>query len=50
MFFLVITPMGLVMRALRRDPLRRQFEPQGESYWIRREPPGPQAKDLPEQF
>jgi len=50
MFFLVITPMGLVMRAMQRDPLRRHFEPQVDSYWIRREPPGPQPKDLPEQF
>jgi hypothetical protein len=50
MFFLVITPMGLVMRALRKDPLRLRFEPQTGSYWIPRQPPGPQPKDLPEQF
>jgi hypothetical protein len=50
MFFLVITPMGLVMRTLRKDPLRLRFEPQTGSYWIPRQPPGPQPKDLPEQF
>jgi hypothetical protein len=50
MFFAVITPMGLVMRVTRKDPLRRRFEPQSDSYWVRRQPPGPQPKDLPEQF
>jgi len=50
MFFAVIMPMGLVMRALRKDPLRLHFEPRADSYWVRRQPPGPQPKDLPEQF
>ena len=36
-FFGVVTPIGLVMRLLGRDPLRRQLEPNGE-YRIRRVP------------
>jgi Saxitoxin biosynthesis operon protein SxtJ len=37
-FFLVVTPIGLVMRLLGRDPMRRQFDRAGESYRIRRVP------------
>jgi len=35
-FFGVLTPMGLVMRALGRDPLRRRFDRQAASYWVPR--------------
>ncbi len=35
-FFLIVTPIGLVMRALRRDPLRRKFDTSCTSYWERR--------------
>ena len=36
LFFGVITPAGLLMRALGRDPLRRKLDPSQSSYWIRR--------------
>jgi len=32
-FFLVITPIGLLMRALGRDPMNRRFDPSTTSYW-----------------
>jgi ABC-type uncharacterized transport system permease subunit len=35
-FYLVITPTGLLMRLFGRDPLARKFQPEAESYWIRR--------------
>ena len=38
MFFLVVTPIGLLMR-LFGDPLRRSLDEKGASDWIRR-PPG----------
>ncbi len=41
LFFVVVTPMGLVMRALGKDPLRRRLDRSAASYWIRRDPPGP---------
>ena len=41
MFFLIITPMGMVMRALGKDPLRRKFNKGLDTYWIARDPPGP---------
>lgn len=41
LFFAVVTPMGLAMRALGRDPLRRRFDRAAATYWIERRPPGP---------
>jgi hypothetical protein len=35
MYYLVLTPYGLVMRLAGRDPLRRRGE-RGESYWVER--------------
>jgi hypothetical protein len=34
-FFVVVTPIGLVMRLLGRDPMRRRLEPSTESYRMR---------------
>lgn len=40
-FFAVFTPAGLVMRLFGRDAMARRFAPELESYWVRRDPPGP---------
>jgi hypothetical protein len=50
MFFVVITPMGLVMRALGKDPLRLRLDRNARSYWIDRQPPGPAPDSLNNQF
>ena len=50
MFFLVITPMGIVMRWLGKDPLRLHFEPDQPSYWLERTPPGPKPDTFSDQF
>lgn len=34
MYYLVITPTGLLMRALGRDPMQRRYEPDTASYWV----------------
>jgi hypothetical protein len=39
-FFLVVTPIGLAMRVLGRDPMRRRPDRSAESYWIARRRPG----------
>jgi ABC-type uncharacterized transport system permease subunit len=36
-YFLVLTPIGLAMRLLGRDPLSRAFDPGAQSYWIARD-------------
>lgn len=50
MFFLVITPMGLVMRAFGKDLLRLKFDQSLASYWIERSPPGPAPESMKDQF
>ncbi len=35
-YYLVVTPIGLTMRLVGRDPLRRRFEREAETYWIER--------------
>ncbi len=39
LFYLVMTPVGLLLRALGRDPLVKGPRPDQQSYWRRREPP-----------
>lgn len=39
LFFVVFTPIAVLMRLLGKDPLR--LHGQSESYWIDRSPPGP---------
>jgi hypothetical protein len=36
-FFLVVTPTGLIMRMFGKDLLRNKFQINNESYWIKRE-------------
>lgn len=45
-FFVVFTPLGLLLRLGGRDVLARRREPQRASYWVERQPPGP----APESF
>ncbi|MBU1222361.1 MAG: hypothetical protein KKA22_04290 [Gammaproteobacteria bacterium] len=50
MFFGVITPVGFLMRLAGKDLLRMKFDRDCTSYWIRREPPGPDKTSLKRQF
>ncbi len=43
-FFLVITPLGLVMRLLGRDPMMLRSGGGRESYWRRVDPGGPGSR------
>ena len=43
-YFLVLTPAGLIMRLVGRDPLDRRFDPRRPSYWEARGPaPSPRS-------
>lgn len=35
-YYLALTPIGLIMRLFRHDPLSRRFDPKAQSYWVRR--------------
>lgn len=50
MFYLVVTPIGLVMRAFGKDFLRLRPSDSAASYWIHRDPPGPEPASMSEQF
>lgn len=50
LFFLTVTPMALILRALGKDPLHRKFDPDAASYWIERRPPGPAPETMRQQF
>ncbi|MFZ5523317.1 MAG: SxtJ family membrane protein [Pseudomonadota bacterium] len=50
LFYVVITPIGVVIRLTGKDPLRLKFDPDAESYWIPREPPGPPPGSMNNQF
>ena len=50
LFFLVFTPLGVMMRLFGGDPLRLRLDAEAKSYWIERTPPGPAPDSLKNQF
>lgn len=50
LFFVVLTPFAMMMRLFRKDPLHKAFDPERESYWIKRDPPGPESSTMTNQF
>ena len=50
LFYGVVTPTGLILRALGKGPLRLRFDRGAASYWIPRDPPGPDAESMKNQF
>jgi predicted membrane metal-binding protein len=49
-YFGVFTPLAMVMRLRGRDVLQRRFDPVRESYWLDRNPPGPEGSSFPRQY
>jgi hypothetical protein len=33
-YYLIVTPIGLIMRVVGRDPMRRRFDRSAKSYWV----------------
>jgi hypothetical protein len=50
LFYGTVLPTGLVMRMLGKDLLRLKRQPDAESYWIVRQPPGPSPETMRDQF
>ncbi len=50
LFFITVTPVGLLMRLFGKDPLRLKREPAAKSYWLERSGPGITAESLKDQF
>ena len=49
LFFIVITPVAIVMRLAGRDALKLRKQ-NVQSHWIERKPPGPEPESFKEQF
>jgi hypothetical protein len=50
MFYGVFTPMGVLKRAFGKDSLRLSRNGSAQSYWIKRDPPGPKPESMSNQF
>jgi hypothetical protein len=50
LFYGVVAPIGLLVRVTGKDPLRLKLDSGADSYWIRREPPGPPPDSMTNQF
>lgn len=49
-FFFTIAPIGLLLRMYGKDILKLRYEPDVDSYWVPRDPPGPTGESLRNQF
>lgn len=49
-FYLTILPIGLILRLSGKDLLRLKMDRAANTYWIPREPPGPDPRTLNNQF
>jgi saxitoxin biosynthesis operon SxtJ-like protein len=50
LFYSIFTPVALLLRLQRKDPLRLRWDADAETYWIPRTPPGPAADSMSKQF
>jgi hypothetical protein len=49
-YYGMITPIGTLMRARKKDMLGRRLDPNATTYWIVRDPPGPKPETMKNQF
>jgi hypothetical protein len=50
LFFLIVTPLGLIARAVGKDFLELHLDPAASSYWISRNSHSPTPENMREQF
>ena len=50
LFFVVVTPVAIILRLKGKDPLRLRYDSHAESYWLKRNPPGPSSESMANQF
>ena len=49
-FLVAVTPTACVIRMLGKDPLRLKFDSEARTYWLHRDPPGPDPETMTRQF
>lgn len=42
-YYMVVTPIGILMRLIGRDPLQRRRDAEGDSYWLQRQETPPDS-------
>ena len=50
LFVVLVTPLALVMRLFGKRFIPEHFDQGAKSYWIKREPPGPEPETIRNQF
>lgn len=50
LYYFTVVPMGLAMKMFGKDPLNRSFDKTVSTYWVEREPPGPEPESMKYQF
>ena len=50
MYYGVVTPTGLIVRALGKDLLKLRRDPAAASYWVTRDNPGSRGESMRQQF
>jgi len=50
LYVTTFVPIGLIMRASKRDLLRLELDPAAPTYWVKRDPPGPAPATMIHQF
>jgi hypothetical protein len=50
MFYVLFTPVAIVLRLMGKDLLRLKAEPAENTFWIPRDPPGPAPETMRNQF
>jgi len=50
LFFIVVAPIGIILRLLGKDLLQVSWNRESKTYWIERKPPGPPPVSMTQQF
>lgn len=50
MYFIIISPIAIGMKLVGRDPLKRKYEPEKDTYWQDKDPSGPTPETMRNQF
>ncbi|MEL7198246.1 MAG: SxtJ family membrane protein [Pseudomonadota bacterium] len=50
MYFVLFVPIGLFMKIRGRDALRQKPDREAETFWIKRDPAGPEPETMTNQF
>ena len=50
LYVVAVIPTGLYLKATGKDPLKLKIDPNVQTYWVERTPPGPDRTSLPRQF